>query len=154
MNIPPSVHIRSDVYNIDLLHCRRNQILPDTRPCFRSPISSSLISAHLTVLAGIKLLGFKDASELAIEDNIKHSTFIYPDEQVQPVLLTIEILECSSTMQAYSGSKRTFNALLKTLIKKNKIGLVRVLLRSNASPLICALVPQVYCMPRTSLYNL
>lgn len=31
---------------------------------------------------GIKLLGFKDVTELAIEDNIRHSTFIYPDEQV------------------------------------------------------------------------
>lgn len=97
----------------------------------------------MTVPLGIKLLGFKDASELAIEDNIKHATFIYPDEQVYIVLLAFDIVTYSSTTQAYSGSKRTFNALLKTLVKKNKIGLVRVLLRSNASPLICALVPQV-----------
>ncbi|KAG5352384.1 hypothetical protein C0989_002575 [Termitomyces sp. Mn162] len=32
---------------------------------------------------GIKLLGFKDCSELAFEDNIKHSHFIYPDEMVR-----------------------------------------------------------------------
>ena len=32
---------------------------------------------------GIKLLGFKDATELAIEDNVKHSLFIFPDEQVR-----------------------------------------------------------------------
>jgi len=31
---------------------------------------------------GIQLLGFKDHSELLFEDNIKHSTFIYPDENV------------------------------------------------------------------------
>ncbi|KAL5485891.1 KU70 [Sanghuangporus weigelae] len=73
---------------------------------------------------GIKLLGFKDEAELAIEDNVRHSIFIYPDEQ------------------AYSGSKRTFTALLKTLKKKKKIGLVRVLLRSNSSPVFCALCPQ------------
>jgi ATP-dependent DNA helicase 2 subunit 1 len=33
---------------------------------------------------GIWLLGFKDQSELLFEDNIKHSTFIYPDEDVSP----------------------------------------------------------------------
>ncbi|KAI5829540.1 ku70-like protein [Schizophyllum commune Tattone D] len=74
---------------------------------------------------GIKLLGFKDADTLAFEDNIKHSHFIYPDEL------------------AYSGSKRTFSALLKSLIKKNKIGLVRVLTRRNATPTFCAMVPQM-----------
>ncbi|EJD06786.1 ku70-like protein [Fomitiporia mediterranea MF3/22] len=73
---------------------------------------------------GLKLLGFKDETELAIEDNVRHSLFIYPDEQ------------------NYSGSKRTFTALLKTLKKKRKIGLVRALLRSNSSPMFCALCPQ------------
>ena len=34
----------------------------------------------------IKLLGFKDQSELAFEDNIKHSFFIYPDEIVRSSL--------------------------------------------------------------------
>lgn len=32
--------------------------------------------------SGIKLLGFKDRSELRFEDNVKHSLFIYPDEMV------------------------------------------------------------------------
>lgn len=32
---------------------------------------------------GIKLLGFKDRTELAFEDNIKHSQFVYPDEMVK-----------------------------------------------------------------------
>lgn len=31
---------------------------------------------------GIRLLGFKDYSELLFEDNVKHSIFIYPDEDV------------------------------------------------------------------------
>ncbi|TDL25552.1 Ku DNA-binding complex, Ku70 subunit [Rickenella mellea] len=73
---------------------------------------------------GIKLLGFKDLSELAFEDNTRHSTFIYPDETT------------------FSGSRRTFTALMKTLIKKGKIGIVRVLMRRNSSPLFCALLPQ------------
>lgn len=33
---------------------------------------------------GIQLLGFKPRSELAFEDNIKHSIFIHPDEMVSP----------------------------------------------------------------------
>ncbi|KJA25055.1 hypothetical protein HYPSUDRAFT_37999 [Hypholoma sublateritium FD-334 SS-4] len=73
---------------------------------------------------GIKLLGFKDLSELEFEDNIKHSHFIYPDEM------------------SYSGSKRTFSALLKSMIKKKKIGLALVLTRRNATPMFCALLPQ------------
>ncbi|KAF9554568.1 Ku DNA-binding complex, Ku70 subunit [Agrocybe pediades] len=73
---------------------------------------------------GIKLLGFKDKGELAFEDNVKHSQFIYPDEM------------------SYSGSKRTFSALLKSMIKKDKIGIALCLTRRNASPAFCALVPQ------------
>ncbi|ESK87600.1 dsb repair complex subunit [Moniliophthora roreri MCA 2997] len=72
----------------------------------------------------IKLLGFNDRSELAFEDNVKHSVFIYPDEM------------------AYSGSKRTFSALLKSMVKKNKIGLVLALIRRNASPTFYAMLPQ------------
>ncbi|KAF8071492.1 SPOC like C-terminal domain-containing protein [Lyophyllum atratum] len=73
---------------------------------------------------GIKLLGFKDRDQLVFEDNIKHSQFIYPDEL------------------AYSGSKRTFSALIKSMVKKKKIGLVLALTRRNATPTFCALLPQ------------
>ncbi|KAF4596792.1 ATP-dependent DNA helicase II subunit 1 [Pleurotus pulmonarius] len=72
----------------------------------------------------IKLLGFKDRETLLFEDNIKHSNFIYPDE------LT------------YAGSKRTFSALIKSMVSKNKIGLVLTLTRRNATPTFCALLPQ------------
>ncbi|CAL1715872.1 unnamed protein product [Somion occarium] len=72
----------------------------------------------------IKLLGFKSRRSLGFEDNIKHSIFIYPDEM------------------SYSGSKRTFSALLKTMIKKKRIGLVLTLTRRNSSPIFCALLPQ------------
>lgn len=73
---------------------------------------------------GIKLLGFKDRSELEFEDNVRHSVFIYPDEE------------------SYAGSRRTFTALLSSMVKKGKIGLVRALTRRNASPSFCALLPQ------------
>ena len=73
---------------------------------------------------GIKLLGFKDRSELTFEDNVRHSLFIYPDED------------------SYAGSRRTFTALLSSMVKKGKIGLVCALTRRNASPSFCALLPQ------------
>ncbi|KAI0788279.1 ku70-like protein [Fomes fomentarius] len=73
---------------------------------------------------GIKLLGFKSRKELAFEDNIKHSFFIYPDEM------------------SYAGSKRTFTALLRTMISKKKIAIVLALTRRNASPIFCAVLPQ------------
>ncbi|KAI0648675.1 ku70-like protein [Trametes meyenii] len=73
---------------------------------------------------GIKLLGFKKRSELSFEDNVKHSVFVYPDEM------------------AYSGSKRTFAALLRTMIDKRKIAIVLALTRRNASPIFCAVLPQ------------
>ncbi|KAH9917274.1 ku70-like protein [Fomitopsis serialis] len=72
----------------------------------------------------IKLLGFKNRSSLVFEDNVKHSLFIYPDEMT------------------YSGSKRTFTALLRTMINKKRIGLVLTITRRNASPQFCALLPQ------------
>ncbi|THU98368.1 Ku DNA-binding complex Ku70 subunit [Dendrothele bispora CBS 962.96] len=72
----------------------------------------------------IKLLGFKDQSSLAFEDNTKHSVFIYPDDFT------------------YSGSKRTFAALLKSMVKKEKVGLVLALTRRNSSPTFFALLPQ------------
>lgn len=45
--------------------------------------------------------------------------------------------------QAYAGSKRTFSALLKAMIAKDKIGIVLSLTRRNSSPVFCAMLPQV-----------
>lgn len=42
------------------------------------------ISYAFDISQGIWLLGFKNYSELLFEDNIKHSTFVYPDEDVSP----------------------------------------------------------------------
>jgi len=78
----------------------------------------------LDLQPGLKLLGFKDKPELAFEDNIKHSIFIYPNEM------------------AYSGSIRTFSALLKSMLAKEKIGLVLGITRRNSAPTFYALMPQ------------
>jgi ATP-dependent DNA helicase 2 subunit 1 len=96
-------------------------------------------------LAVIKFLGFKDESELAFEDNVKHSFFIYPDEMVRspPKKTTDFSPRLIFTIKAYSGSKRTFNALLKSMIQKHKIGIALALTRRNSSPTFCAVLPQV-----------
>ncbi|KAF7302176.1 SAP domain-containing protein [Mycena indigotica] len=95
---------------------------PGQRPFYNAEEIRSFRTLGLE--PSIKLLGFKDLSELKFEDNVKHSLFIYPDE------LT------------YAGSKRTFSALLQSMIKKKKMGLVLALVRRNASPTFCALLPQ------------
>jgi ATP-dependent DNA helicase 2 subunit 1 len=63
-------------------HWTLNQVCRDYQPqsCF----------SHKPI--GIKLLGFKDRTELAFEDNVKHSVFIYPDELVR-LLLVLACLE-------------------------------------------------------------
>ncbi|KAJ4466240.1 SPOC like C-terminal domain-containing protein [Lentinula aciculospora] len=73
---------------------------------------------------GLKLLGFKPRNTLKFEDNVKHSLFIYPEENT------------------YTGSKRTFSALLKSMAKKKVIGLARGVLRQNSTPTIYAVLPQ------------
>ncbi|KAG9028838.1 ATP-dependent DNA helicase II subunit 1 [Tulasnella sp. UAMH 9824] len=78
----------------------------------------------LGVEPGIKILGFKDRDTLRFQDQLKHAYFIYPDESV------------------YSGSTRTFNALLKATINRNKVALVRFLPRRASTPVFAALLPQ------------
>ncbi|KAJ3935286.1 MAG: SPOC like C-terminal domain-containing protein [Lentinula lateritia] len=73
---------------------------------------------------GLKLLGFKPRDTLKFEDNVKHSLFLYPEENT------------------YAGSKRTFSALLKSMIKKKVVGLARGVLRRNSTPTIYAVLPQ------------
>ncbi|KAK0199409.1 SPOC like C-terminal domain-containing protein [Desarmillaria ectypa] len=97
-------------------------VQPGQRPFYTTEEVRSFRTLGLE--PSIKLLGFKDRSELLFEDNIKHSLFIYPDET------------------SYSGSKRTFSALLKSMVKKKKMAIVLTLMRRNASPLFCSLLPQ------------
>ncbi|KAJ3886512.1 SPOC like C-terminal domain-containing protein [Lentinula edodes] len=73
---------------------------------------------------GLKLLGFKPRDTIKFEDNVKHSLFLYPEENT------------------YAGSKRTFSALLKSMIKKKVVGLARGVLRRNSTPTIYAVLPQ------------
>lgn len=45
--------------------------------------------------------------------------------------------------KAYTGSKRTASALIKSMARKRKIGLVLALFRRGSSPIFCAMLAQV-----------
>ncbi|KZT06069.1 ku70-like protein [Laetiporus sulphureus 93-53] len=110
-------------YTADELRSFRTMGL-DPSKIAHPPTVSAVRLCCLMPIAAIRLLGFKDQSELAFEDNVKHSLFIYPDEM------------------NYSGSKRTFSALLKTMLRKKKIALVLAVTRRNAIPTFYAMLPQ------------
>ncbi|RSH91860.1 ATP-dependent DNA helicase II subunit 1 [Saitozyma podzolica] len=72
----------------------------------------------------IKILGFQSPRNLKIDENIKHSYFIYPDET------------------AYTGSTRSFAALLKSCLKLDRHALALCRLRTNTQPEFAVLIPQ------------
>lgn len=75
-------------------------------------------------IPGIKLLGFKDQRTLSFLDNIKHAYFLYPSD-----------LE-------HAGSKRTFAALLQSMLTKKKYALGLYMPRENVIPAFVAILPQ------------
>ncbi|GAA5824381.1 hypothetical protein JCM11251_000398 [Rhodosporidiobolus azoricus] len=73
----------------------------------------------------LKLLGFKPRKDnIKFHETIKHSYFIYPDEE------------------RYSGSTRTFAALLRSMIKKDVIGFASFVARTSSKPQVVLLIPQ------------
>ena len=57
---------------------------------------------------GMTLMGFKPRSYLKVYHNVKHSTFVFPDEK--------RVL----------GSSQCADALIKEMLRKDKIAIVRV----------------------------
>ena len=72
---------------------------------------------------GMKLMGFKPKNYLKVYHNVKHSYFIYPDEK------------------RVTGSSQVLDALIKELIREDKIAIVRFIPRDNTVVRFCALVP-------------
>lgn len=70
-------------------------------------------------------MGFKPRSYLKVYHNIKHSTFVYPDEK------------------RVQGSSQAMDAIIHSMIEKDKIAIVRVQVRENASVRFCALLPSL-----------
>ena len=73
---------------------------------------------------GLKLMGFKPKSSLKDTHNIRSSYFIYPDDIKFP------------------GSSQVFDAMIKELIRKEKVAIVRFIPRETAIVRFCALLPQ------------
>ena len=73
---------------------------------------------------GITLMGFKPRSFLKPYHNVKHSTFVFPDEK------------------KVVGSQQCADALIKEMIRKDKVAIVRAQARDNASVRFCAMLPQ------------
>jgi ATP-dependent DNA helicase 2 subunit 1 len=73
---------------------------------------------------GMRLLGFKSRNSIKNYHNIRPSYFIYPDEKVM------------------KGSSQMFHAMIKSLIKKDKVAMVRFVPRERAMVRFCALIPQ------------
>ena len=73
---------------------------------------------------GMKLLGFKSRASIKAFHNIRPSYFIYPDEIIM------------------KGSSQTFHAMIKSLIKKDKVAMVRFVAREGAMVRFWALLPQ------------
>ncbi|SPO26216.1 related to ATP-dependent DNA helicase II, 70 kDa subunit [Ustilago trichophora] len=77
------------------------------------------------MLPCLKLIGFRDKDELLkFEWNVKHAYFIYPSD--------VE----------WKGSRKTFTALLRSMVTKNKVGLGLFMPRQNVVPVFVAIVPQ------------
>lgn len=72
---------------------------------------------------GMTLMGFKPRSYLKCYHNVKHSMFVFPDEK------------------KVIGSSQVSDALIKEMIRKDKIAIVRVQVRESTSVRFCALLP-------------
>jgi ATP-dependent DNA helicase 2 subunit 1 len=75
-------------------------------------------------LPGMKLMGFKKKESLKCYHNIRPSYFIYPDEK------------------RVKGSGQVSDSLIKSLIKKDKIAMIRFVPREGANVRFAALIPQ------------
>jgi ATP-dependent DNA helicase 2 subunit 1 len=71
----------------------------------------------------IRIIGFKPRSSLPVWASVKKSTFIFPSEE------------------DYVGSTRVFTSLWKKLLKDDKIGVAWCVTRSNAQPILAAIIP-------------
>lgn len=73
---------------------------------------------------GMTLMGFKPRTYLKAYHNVKHATFVYPDDK------------------KVAGSSQCADALIKEMIFKERIAIVRVQARENTQMKFCALLPQ------------
>ncbi|KAI1774107.1 ku70 protein [Hypoxylon cercidicola] len=71
----------------------------------------------------IRIIGFKDRSQLGFWASINKSIFIFPSEE------------------GYVGSSRVFTALWQKLLKSKKVGIAWHVARTNGNPQLVAIIP-------------
>lgn len=71
----------------------------------------------------LRIIGFKPVSMLPMWASVKKSTFIYPSEE------------------SFVGSTRVFSALWQKLLKDRIMGIAWYVARSNATPVLVAILP-------------
>lgn len=71
----------------------------------------------------IRIIGFKSRSALPAWASVKKSTFLFPSEE------------------DYVGSTRVYTSLWKKLLRDNKMGLAWCITRTNAQPILAAVLP-------------
>jgi ATP-dependent DNA helicase 2 subunit 1 len=71
----------------------------------------------------LRIIGFKPQSMLPVWASVKKSTFIFPSEE------------------DYIGSTRVFSALWQKLVKDKKVGVAWYIARTNATPVLVAILP-------------
>lgn len=71
----------------------------------------------------IRIIGFKARSSIPFWGSVKKSSFLFPSEE------------------DYVGSTRVFTALWQKLVKSNKVAIAWSIVRSNANPVLCAIIP-------------
>lgn len=71
----------------------------------------------------IRIIGFKARSAVPTWASVKKSTFIFPSEE------------------DYVGSTRVYTALWQKLLKDKKVGIAWCVTRSNAQPILAAIMP-------------
>ena len=77
------------------------------------------------------------------ELNVKNSIFLYPDEKVSANCAGIFCLADPRSPQTFTGSTRTFAALLASCLSRNKCALAFAFTRRTSTPYYAALLPQV-----------
>lgn len=71
----------------------------------------------------IRIIGFKPRKTIPMWASVKKSTFIFPSEE------------------DYVGSTRVYTSLWQKLLKDEKVGIAWCITRSNAAPVLAAIVP-------------
>lgn len=71
----------------------------------------------------VRIIGFKPRRMIPIWASVKKSTFIYPSEE------------------DYVGSTRVFTALWQKLLRDDKVAIAWCIVRSNAQPMLSAIMP-------------